>query len=59
MGTVFTMSVFMKKSVLRGDVFWWICLQGCFLELDVYFRVFRLYKASLVCILCFTSFCSS
>jgi hypothetical protein len=29
--TVFTGLVFMKKSVFGGDVFCWVCLQGCFL----------------------------
>jgi len=27
---VFTVLVFVKESVLGGDAFWWVYLQGCF-----------------------------
>jgi hypothetical protein len=43
--------VFVKKSVLDGDVYLWqgVVCRGVYY--DVYFRVFLLYTAPLVCIL--------
>jgi len=50
---------FVKESVLGGDVYFGRCCpRGCWLDVvckivfyGVYFRVFRLYTALLVCIL--------